>query len=140
MAFAAVDVFSRADIFDCDAPCLIVGPAFIAELSEQIKESCHELTVKVILYGSSSLLTMPRDELLKHTLSGVTLYALAPLKMLKTRRPIVEDSCCYVPAAEQLPPFFRVPWQVGSVFVRDDMRHRIEKKLRGAKFNLGLAP
>lgn len=136
IAFAAVDVFTQADIFGNDAPCLIVGPTFIVEFNDEVQTSCHELTVKVVMYGSTDILDMNRSELLKRVRPDVTLYALIPLTTIKTRRPIKQDRRIYVPAEEQLPPFFRVPWNKSSVFVRDDIRERIESKMRGAQFNL----
>lgn len=136
IAFAAADVFQQADVFDSDAPCLIVGPAFIAEFDQELRATCHELTVKVVMYGSSDLLELNRPELLRRARPDVTLCAVIPLGTIKSRRPLRQGHRLYVPTDEHLPPFFRVPWHRGGVFVRDDIRHRIDMKLRGADFTL----
>lgn len=135
IAFAATDVFQQADVFDSDAPCLSVGPAFIAEFDQELRASCHELTIKVVMYGSSDLLEMNRPELLRRARTDVTLCAVIPLATIKSRPPLRQGHWRYVPTEVQLPPFFRVPWNRGGVFVRDDIRHRIDMKLRGAHFN-----
>ncbi|WP_019011433.1 hypothetical protein [Deinococcus aquatilis] len=141
IAFAAAEVFQHADIFDSDAPCLVVGSAFMADFDQEICESCCQLPVKVVMYGSSALLQLTRDELLKQTRPDVLLYAVAPLKTIKARRPTERDDLVFVPGSEQLPPFFRVPWRVGSVFIRDDVHRRLQhSQLRGGQFNLDPSP
>ena len=141
IAFAAADVFQQADIFDSDAPCLVVGSAFMAEFDQEIRESCCQIPVKVVMYGLGALLERTRDELLEQARTDVLLYAVAPLKTIKTRRPTEEENLVFVPGSEQLPPFFRAPWRVGSVFVRHDVHRRLQhSQLRGGQFNLDPSP
>lgn len=80
----------------------------MADFDQEIRESCCHIPVKVVMYGSSALLELNRDALLEQARTDVLLYAIAPLKTIKTRRP-TEEELVFVPRSEQLPPFFRVP-------------------------------
>ncbi|GGR53441.1 hypothetical protein GCM10008959_13810 [Deinococcus seoulensis] len=135
IAFVGAEIFTQTDIFGNDAPCLVVGPAFIAEFNQELQDSCHEVSVKVAMYGTADEFSMDREQLLKLVRPDVTLYAVMPLTTIKVRRAVKMDQRLYVPAEERLPPFFRVPWNNSSVFVRNDIRERIETKMRGARFN-----
>lgn len=137
LALAPCDIFDAPDIFPSDGPVLVVGPKFVEEFKDELAACCQVYDLRVVLSDSMAQVGADRTALLGMARDDLDLRAVTPLRTIKTRRPTESEELYFVPASEALPPFFRVPWKVGSVFIRDDIRQRIEKKgLRGAEFNL----
>lgn len=139
VALCAASVFGLVDVYPTTAPVLPVSLDFLTALQGDLS-TCRIHTAQGILVDGAWW-TLPRSELLMMH-SDTSLALLNPLTTLDLNQPTHwDDGLVLVPSSEQLPPFFRVAWRRGGIFIRDDTRQRIEAAGQpGAAYNLNPWP
>lgn len=139
LALCAGPVFGLVDLYPTTAPVLPVSLDFLTALQDDLIACRVHAAQGVVVDGA--WWTSPRSELLTMD-SGTPLALLNPLTILNLDQPThSDDGLVFVPAAEPLPAFFRVAWRRGAIFIRDDIRQRIDTAgLKGAAYNLNPWP
>lgn len=134
LALCARPVFGLVDLYPTTAPVLPVSLDFLTALQGNLIACRVHAAQGVVVDGA--WWTLPRSELLTMH-SGPPLALLNPLTTLDVDQPTQsDDGLVFVPATEPLPAFFRVAWRRGAIFIRDDIRQRIDAAgLKGAAYN-----